>query len=310
MSFSFCLNKNELLLLAGFGLLFQGLNLDRRGKLIQDSQRLLCSVIEILERNNAPGAADFKKITCVMISVDRFSKDARALSDGSMSAPKNILKSTRKLQAIASRFSSGNIPVVVKREPSSGRRSTAPTLPTGTFSMYDRSNSQISVSSAVSDPIPRRGYSNRRTTSQSPQMDVSLKPPNLDYLSFNEEPNISPNQSSANLDKLYPDNDIPSPSFSTSAHQTQTQVDSLFSAEMFSSYLTTPPAGTIEWCSELWNMPSDLGNQPHPARSYSEEELTSGEEFSSCDTGVQRVNTMESVDSLVGLEGLDETFGL
>ena len=101
MSFSFCLNKNELLLLAGFGLLFQGLNLDRKGKLIQDSHRLLCSVTEILERNNAPGAADFKKIACAMISVDRFSKDAQAMPDGNMPAPKKRFEIISKITSIS-----------------------------------------------------------------------------------------------------------------------------------------------------------------------------------------------------------------
>ncbi len=43
MSFSICLNKDNVLLLAGFGLLYQTLGLDRKGKLIQDSQRLLCT---------------------------------------------------------------------------------------------------------------------------------------------------------------------------------------------------------------------------------------------------------------------------
>ena len=311
MSFSFCLNKNELLLLAGFGLLFQGLNLDRKGKLIQDSQRLLCSVIEILERNNAPSAADFKKVACAMISVDRFSKDARAMSDGNMPAPKNVSKSSRKLQALASRFSDGNLPSM-KREASNGRRSTAPTLPTANFSTYDRSNSTNSVSSAVSDPMPRNGYSNSRATSQSPRQNGPLKPPNLDYLSFNEEPSPSPNQSSPNLSRQNKDNDMARPPFSAAAQQTQAAMDSLFpKTDMFPSYLQTSPAGTINWCPDIWNMPSDMGNGFPPAPSFSEEELTSGEELSSCDTGRDfNRNSMQNVDSLVGLEGLDGTFEL
>ncbi|KAL2037437.1 hypothetical protein N7G274_009922 [Stereocaulon virgatum] len=311
MSFSFCLNKNELLLLAGFGLLFQGLNLDRKGKLIQDSQRLLCSVIEILERNNALGAADFKKVACAMISVDRFSKDARAMSDGNMSAPKNVSRSSRKLQAIASRFTSGNSPAI-RRETSNGRRSTAPTLPTAAFSIYDRSNSTHSLSSTVSDPMPRNGYSNSRTDSLSPRRSGPLKTPNLDYLSFNEEPSPSPHQSSPNLSRQSKDNDMASPNFSTSAQHTQAAMDSLFpNTDMFSSYLRTPPAGTIDWCPDIWNMSSDMGNGVPPAPSYSEEELTSGEELSSCDTGRDFNGlSMSNVDSFVGLEGLDGTFGL
>lgn len=310
MSFSFCLNKNELLLLAGFGLLFQGLNLDSKGKLIQDSQRLLCSVIEILERNNAPGVADFKKVACAMISVDRFSKDARAMSDGNMPAPKNVSKSSRKLQALASRFSNGNLPSI-KREASNGRRSTAPTLPTAKFSTYDRSNSTNSVSSAVSDPMARNGYSNSRTTSQSPRQSGPLKPPNLDYLSFNEEPSPSPNQSPPNLSRQNKDNDMASPTFSAATQQTQAAMDSLFpNTDMFPSYLQTPPAGTIDWYPDIWNVPSDMGNGVPSASSFSEEELTSGAELSSCDTGRDFNGiSMQNVDSFVGLEVLDGTFG-
>ncbi|KAL8638815.1 MAG: hypothetical protein Q9226_008956, partial [Calogaya cf. arnoldii] len=96
MSFSFCLNKNELLLLSGFGLLFQGLDLNRKGKLLQDSQRLVCSVIAIVERNAALGSAAFKSVACAMISVDRFPKSVQAVknslsprrkSDSNMRAP-------------------------------------------------------------------------------------------------------------------------------------------------------------------------------------------------------------------------------
>lgn len=311
MSFSFCLNKNELLLLAGFGLLFQGLNLDRKGKLIQDSHRLLCSVTEILERNNAPGAADFKKIACAMISVDRFSKDARAMPDGNMPAPKNVSKSSRKLQALASRFSNGNLPSM-KREASNGRRSTAPTLPITNFSTYDHSKSTNSISSTVSDPMPRNGYSNSRTTSQSPRQNGPLNPPNLDYLSFNEELSPSPNRSSPNLSRQNKDNDMASPPFSTAAQHTQAAMDSLFlNTDMFPSYLQTPPAGTIDWCPDIWNTPSDMGNGVPPAPSFPEDELTSGEELSSCDTGRDFTGiSMQNVDSLVELEGLDSTFGL
>ena len=311
MSFSFCLNKNELLLLAGFGLLFQGLNLDRKGKLIQDSQRLLCSVIEILERNGAPGAADFKKVACAMISVDRFSKDARALSDGNMPAPKSNSKSSRKLQAIASRFSNGHAPII-KREASNGRRSTAPTLPTASFSIYDRSYSQNSVSSVVSDPMPRNGYSNRRTTSQSPQQNAVLKPPNLDYLSFNEAPSPSPSQSSPTLGRQNRDREFANSPISAPAQQTQAPMDSLFpTTDLFPSYLTTPPPGTIDWCPDVWNMPSDMGAHAPSAPGISEEELTSGEELSSCDTGQDFHGlNMQRADSLVGLEDLDGNFGL
>lgn len=320
MSFSFCVNKKELLLLAGFGLLFQGLNLDRKGKLIQDSQRLLCSVIEILERNGAPGAAEFKKIACTMMSVDYSSKRSRALdeptsrrkSDGNMPAPKIISKSARKFQAIASRFSTGNAPVI-KQESSTGRRSTAPALPTEDIPLYARSNSQNSVSSAVSDPL-YTNYSKRMSMSQSPDQIKHMKPPNLDYLSFNIDHAPSPQQLSPNSRKIIKQYDHKSFLTGAQTQETHPSLDGLFpTADIFSSYISPAPSTSVDWYSEIWNLGSDLGNQTGQSRvSFSEEELTSGEELSNCELGgdIHNAITIPAVDGLVGLDGLDGNFEL
>jgi len=319
MSFSFCLNKVELLILAGFGLLFQGLNLDHKGKLIQDSQRLLCSVIEILERNVAPGAAEFKKVACAMMSIDHFSRNARALdepaprrkSNGSMPAPKIVSKSASRFQAIASRLSTGNAPVI-KRESSNGRRSTAPTLPTADIPFHARSNSQNSISSAVSDPLVAQ-YSKRISTSQSPVQIEPVKPPNLDYLSFNKDPTPSPQRLSpvpGRSIKSCGHKDVPTGALTQEA---QPSLGGLLpSADIFSSYISYSPSADIDWCSDFWNGSSDLGNQPTQSHvSFSEEELTSGEELSNCDSGGDLIGmTIPAVSGLVGLEGMDGNFGL
>lgn len=312
MSFSFCLNKGELLLLAGFGLLFQGLNLDRRGKLIQDSQRLLCSVIEILDRNAAMGAAEFMKVACAMISIERFPKGARGSddsvarrkSDENKAAPKESSKSARKPRSIASRFSTGNVPVVKRESSSSRRRFTAPALPTGQLSGYDQSTSQNIVSSVVSDPMPQHGYSRRTTTSQSPQQIPFSTPPNLDYLSFND-PTPSPNNMSPDSSQQFRAPDPGNP-------QIQPPLDSLFPSEdVFTSYVSPSPSADFGWCSEIWAAPSNAGNQLDASQgrvSFSEEDLTSGEELSSCDMGGEFCGL--AMDGLVGLDGLDENFGL
>lgn len=62
LSFSFCLNRNEVLMQAGFGLLSQALYLTREGKLIEESNRLVCSVMAMLERGGAAGYAHFCRI--------------------------------------------------------------------------------------------------------------------------------------------------------------------------------------------------------------------------------------------------------
>ena len=301
MSFSFCLNKNELLLLAGFGLLFQGLSSDRKGRLIQDSQRLLCSDIEILERDAATGASEFKRIACAMISVEVNQKGNRSShqtvgrrkSDGNMTAPKESTKSTRKIQNVASRYSTGNAPVV-KRESSSGRRSTAPNLPTGQLSCYGSGSSQNSFPSVVSDSMHQHLYSRRTTISQPARQSLSTKPLNLDYLSFSD---LTPSAS-----QQYMAPDLPST-------QMEPPLDSLFPSEdVFSSYVSPPPSADLGWCSDNWALHASVGNQGGASQSrisFPEEDVTSGEELSSCEVGADFRGL-----AMPGLDGLDGNFGL
>ena len=320
MSFSFCINKNELLLLSGFGLLFQGLNLDRKGKLIQDSQRLMCSVIEILERNKAPGAAEFKKVACAMISVEGGPKSNRGLenptarrkSDGVMPAPKVSLKGAKKqIQAVASRIS-GGFPRQIKQEDPLGRRSTAPALSTSNLGIYSRSDSQNSISSAISEPSPQYSHPRALSINRSPRQCIPYETPNLDYLSFNNDQTPSPNFSSTISAMPFKDIDA---AFGITP-QRQPRYDGMFtSPDMLSAYISpSPSSATYDWASEIWAVPSDIGTQPTSARSvlsFSEEELTSGEELSSCDMGGEyRGIMMPNVDEYGGLEGLEGSFGL
>ena len=69
MSSAFCLNKNRIFIMAGFGLLFQAIDLDRSGKIIQDSKRFLYFITSVLELGSTLGAIKFKKLVCFMIIV-------------------------------------------------------------------------------------------------------------------------------------------------------------------------------------------------------------------------------------------------
>ncbi len=314
MSFSFCLNKNELLLLSGFGLLFQGLDLDRKGKLIQDSQRLMCSVIEVLERSKASGAAEIKKLACAMISVEGgpqitqgpANTTARRKSDGIMAAPKVSLKGAKRhIQAVASRIS-GAVPRQMKQEDAPIRRATAHTRSTSKIVIYSRSDSQNSVSSAISEPLPQYSHTRALSINKSPRQAVAYETPNLDYLSFNNDQTPSPNFPSSISGVPFKDVDA---AFGLT-QQPQPPYDSLFpSPDVLSAYISpSPSSATYDWASELWTLPSDMGVQPASARSvlsFSEEELTSGEELSSCDMGGEyRGIVMPNADEF-GLECLD-----
>ena len=321
MCFSFCLNKNELLLLAGFGLLYQGLDLDRKGKLIQDSQRLLCSVIEILDRHAAPGAAEFKKVACTMMSVGHFSKGARALdegpmlrrkSDGNMPAPKTTPKSTRKqLQAFASRLTSNHSPSIKRESSFCDRQVTLPNVVNRSPTLYTRSDSQNSVSSVVSDPTHRHGHRRIPSTTTTPRQGSFCETPNLDYLAFNNEPT----QASRFCGHVFKD---PEPDLLTGFNQTQ-QLEAPSGhvcppSDVISSYVSPSVPANYDWASELLAVPPELNNQAASANSvlsFSEEELTSGEELSTCDLPINyQVVAIPNVDGFGGLDGLDNNFAL
>ena len=249
-----------------------------------------------------------------MVTIEKIKKGARGSdgaaggrkSDASMAAPSDSAKSSRKIRNIASRFSTGNMPFV-KRENSGGRRFTAPNLPTGQLSYYDHSLSQNDFSSAVSDPVPQHEYPRRTTISQFAPQDLSTNPPNLDYLSFND-PIPSPNDMSpgSGLQNETPD---------LLVQQIRPSLDSLFPSEdFFASYVSSPPSADLSWCSDVWAMPSSLGSRPNASQgcvSFSEEDLTSGEELSSCDLGTESHGLkISDVDGLAVVDGLKGNFGL
>lgn len=325
MSFSFCLNKNELLLLAGFGLLYQGLELDRKGRLIQDSQRLISSVIEVLDRNGAPGAVDFKKIACAMTSVDRLHKDVvalddkiatRSMSDDSTPASKSTSRSPRNtLQAFASRFTSTTASLPLKREITWGRRCTVSDVASShNAAIYARSDSQNSVSSVASE-LTHRNAHHRMTTAQSSDHAAQVETPNLDYLSFANEQDPAPYHYTASNNKTK-DTHVDRLTGFSPKQQIEAPFNSLFpSSDVLSSYMSPSPCSAIhDWTSDIWGMPPQPSNGPasaHSVPSFSEEDFTSGEELSICDlTGKFPGIAMPNVEDLDGFEGSGSTLGL
>lgn len=94
LSFSFCLNKEELLVLSGFGLLFQGLNLDENSKVLKDNHKTLASIMTQLDLIKASVGPEFRRVACSFLpaaaqgSSERATKPSasRHSSEGSMPA--------------------------------------------------------------------------------------------------------------------------------------------------------------------------------------------------------------------------------
>lgn len=293
MSFSFSLNKNELLLLSGFALLYQGLNLNRKGKLMQDSQRVVCSAIAILERSVALGSADFKRLACAMVSIDKTSKPVRAANEtsvprkkasGRMEAPQAKAKSGRRqLQAMAARFSTGNLGTF-KKESNVERRATVPT--TSASSVYGLHQSRPSICSAIE--LHRPQHHEHSVNLELQRSTSTLDIPNLDYLSFGDDGGPTPSLSTIDVGSVTKGLNVDHLSGSFASPPSFTTFDSVFSASDPSDLYITPSPSTThqDWGSDLWALTADP--------SFTGSELKSVEDW--------------SIHGL-GLEALDASFG-
>ena len=99
LSFSFPLNKDELLITAGAGVLLQSLDVSRESKLMKDSQKTICMVLEMLKRQKATEYGEFRRMSCpvVYLDPDRRLQPSRSSSD-------EHLQVKRDLQRLTSHF--------------------------------------------------------------------------------------------------------------------------------------------------------------------------------------------------------------
>ena len=314
MGFSICLNKSQLLYMAGFGLLYQILDLHRESKLVQEGQRYLDVVISILDRDLVPGKIEFKRIVSATLNMPSTVTNPRFGSisnfeakpvDHSMPAPKNISRSLRKIQGCRRmhfRTASTANPQI-KRESSEVRRLTdtglsRPQIPEFTGHVDTSSRSTFTPGSFV--PI-HRPHSFPVASSQNAFEPFNL--PNLDYLDFSNEPATFNEQDQRNREQM--DN---------TAARMQEPIGKTFSSPDVFSYISNlpPTSKPDEWSPELWAMSTEAhGFQPQSALSLSDESLTSGEDLSSCGTSGHFPLTGFPGDSeLTTLDGFGNNLGI
>lgn len=214
LSFSFCLNKEELLVLCGFGLLYQGLSLEPNSKVLKDNQKMVAAVIGILHRSKALCASEFRRVACLFLpmpsptppkSTPVVAKPvhpalSRHNSDGAMPAPQNLSSAAKKqLKAVAARFMTPT-PKLSKQSSTDNRRATEPNI--GLYRNHIHTQSVPNVTSNynpanISRSEPARSPSNAfhivspatRPSAPPASQPKRAFPPqnlNLDYLSFSE----------------------------------------------------------------------------------------------------------------------------
>lgn len=225
LSFSFCLNKDEVLVLSGFGLLFQRLTLDPNSKILKESSKMVAAVVDILTKCEAPCAPEFTKLTKPFLPTAEAatatkpptsqgqlkSKATRQSSEISppSSRPTSLQASTKKqLKALASRFS----PSPAFKAPDmagSDRRATVPTIclhpqapqtqsqpslsPPHNLESINISRSEPALSPSTIYNQPALAAARPSAAPQHPAIKSKKRSPNanltnLDYLSFGNDP--------------------------------------------------------------------------------------------------------------------------
>ena len=310
-----------MLLLSGIGFLFQSLDLDKDGKLMKDSQRLICTVIDKLERRSAPGSSDFKQLGCAMLSIGRVSPLLTKTTPKSTMSPvkppksetprqKGAVNSHEQLADLAARYtlaSEGqrkdrsskepNTPASTSLSPdgNGNRRSSdkslrplAPSVPT---SQRGATHDHIKTSTSQSSRSPRSPvHSKSPVLSNSPSLGGST--PNLDYFSFSGERSPHPTQAKS----LHP----PEPTMWERLLTTLDvpDEDRIYDWPPIETVMSqtngdgpTPSAGTSTesiWSSDAWMMSNgdSLSVPTHPTQSvlsFTSESPASGEEYSNGD---------------------------
>lgn len=345
MGFSFCLNKNDLLLIAGFSLLYQNLDLKEGGWLVRDNQRLVCSVIQMLERDLAPAATPFKKIACSLIAVARFAHGTtkrtsrKPLDNTIIPAPQTTARSSarKQLEAIASRFSLSNNHASKHTRSPNSHPSTVTTLSLGTYGLCAH-HSSLSLSSTQRESVLKRANSDVRHTKSS-SLPAVADVPNLDYLPFDSD--VLPTTVNSEIeDDITSASDweqllgyvdgvgyVDSPQQPGVKLQTLDSYDSTSSGsaslDVSSPYKEVTPLAPgmaiNDWSPEVWGIADDFSQHAATAQSvfsFTEESITSGEELSSSDfeSGSRSGNGSEVkgilMPNLVDEDGFDDNLGL
>ncbi|KAK7547843.1 fungal-specific transcription factor domain-containing protein [Phyllosticta citricarpa] len=325
LGFSLCINKNDLLVSSGFGLLFQAIELDQDSKLFKENLRLTTVIADHLDRSLSPAAAPFGDVVKSMAGVRIEPKAPAQLSPvdsiHEASSSSDPLGAThRHLKAIASRLS----PSRFSHNENPDRRATVPNININGIGQHTNPSVQSlnSIHSVVSEPA--HAHQARSEPTMSPlthraSFGTTTPNPRLRRTSTNVTAPAAAHGSSTNLDFLSFGTDPSAHAYSASSHaKTDVQAsdewerllggldngatniyDSIYGGAPIDALSDLPPslpnpstaiANTgLVWSPEMWHVGlSD--HEPHApppqsVLSFSDESLTSGSDAFDVDFG-------------------------
>jgi hypothetical protein len=293
MNYTFLLNRTDLLLNSGLAILWQSLDLEDESKLVKDNRKSLMATVGMLQIENINAAAEFQNIAACFMAIEARPTLSRSSTEqapspttkvaNTMAAPtesKTKSTSTRKqLQAIASRWSTFSSKVKPDDVP---RRATVPQTGPTSVPHTHRAGSTVSLSSTRSAPVVMPMPTPSPTQVSAPGSVGSAV--NLDYFPLGDD--YGGLQSRTSSSTMLPPKkqlmglpDTPGWDRLLDGYDPN---ETAFCQDMSTSENSLYQVSGSEWAPDSWQAGMDLPAKapvPQSLLSFSEESLTSGEDF-------------------------------
>ncbi|KAK2004207.1 fungal-specific transcription factor domain-containing protein [Colletotrichum falcatum] len=196
MTYSFCLNKTDTLVLCCITLLYQTFELKQNSKMLKDVERLVNSVLQILTKAKAPGSFDLTRVAGMLVRLDEANLPTppQQSPEASMPAPQrtsphaSVPKKKATQQTLARLPSSTASESNLIQQQDKMRRMTMPNI-------HERPDLYRSRSKPSSDNPQQQSMAARReqrlSMSQISNRTSTSPRQNLDYLPLGSTPNDS-----------------------------------------------------------------------------------------------------------------------
>ncbi|KAK2019198.1 fungal-specific transcription factor domain-containing protein [Colletotrichum eremochloae] len=196
MTYSFCLNKTDTLVLCGITLLYQSFELKRDSRMLKDAERLVNSVLRILTRAKAPGSFDLTRVAGMLVRLNdvnlpnppQQSPEAPMPTPQRASPPASAPKKKSPQQTLGHLPSAAASGSNLFQQQEKMRRMTMPNI-------HERPELYRSRSKPSSDNLQQQSMAARReqrlSMSQISNRTSTPSKQNLDYLSLSSTPDES-----------------------------------------------------------------------------------------------------------------------
>lgn len=324
MSFSFCMNKCDLLAVCALTLLYQAIDLKRDSKLLREDERLVNDVLKTLRKNQSPGFVDLERAASVLITVT------------DPSGPMPVKHARKPSVASSSRRASPPTSFAKQNSPPLGFQTSASDTDltrhqdkshwTGSMSSLQGPNADVQQQQQPPSRQSFDGHRQERQSSTSSRMS-RLSPnaqarQNLDYLSLNDTPFTAKHAASPptsmqaqqpmgmqnNGQQTFMHNGQPvtkNPNMNGSDWEAlvgsmdsgmNNVYDVIYGGASIEAAMTGHSTSS-EWSPDSWDLSNfnigEFGNNPAPPQSVlsmSDESLSSGEEVSPSELGLSLGN--------------------